>query len=157
MLARRGGLPIFLGARLVARRHLATIPVPESNIGYVRLVFNAGNAHEQVLRARVFDTPTGHAFLGACPHVLPSLQSYGEEVYGSLRVTLPSSQPQSLIPPGGLAYSSQGQYLCVFFGQAPAWPVDYIAQIEVGYEYLRGSTWRDMYVSKEDPLAMESY
>lgn len=58
---------------------------------------------------------------------------------------------------GGLAYSAQGNYLCVFFGQAPAWPVDYFAQIEVGYEALNGGNWRDLSVSMEDPLAMESY
>jgi hypothetical protein len=34
------------------------------------------------------------------------------------------------ILPGGIAYSSTGNYLCIFFGQDPAWPVEYIGKIE---------------------------
>ena len=33
------------------------------------------------------------------------------------------------IPPGGIAYTSQGNYVCIFFGQRPAWAVEYIGQI----------------------------
>jgi hypothetical protein len=47
--------------------------------------------------------------------------------------------------------------LCIFFGQRPAWPVDYFGQIEVGHEELRGGAWRELAVTLEDPLAMESY
>jgi hypothetical protein len=43
----------------------------------------------------------------------------------------------STIPPGGIAYSRRGSYLCVFFGQDPAWPVDHVGQIE-------GDGWRQL-------------
>lgn len=121
------------------------------------VVFNCGADDHLALRARVFDTPTSRAFIDGCPHQITSLHAYGDEVYGSLRHALPQHKPQPLIPPGGIAYSTQGQYLCIFFGQRPAWAVDYIAQIEVGYEYLQGGKWRDLAVTREDPLAMESY
>ena len=137
-------------------RRLGTA-VNQTNIGYCRLAFNVGAGDQLPLRARLFDTPTGHAFKASLPYAIPSLQAYGEEVYGAWNVTLPSTKPQPMIPPGGLAYSAQGNYICVFFGQAPAWPVDYFAQIEVGWEALRGGRWTDLHASLEDPLAMESY
>jgi len=28
-----------------------------------------------------------------------------------------------------LAYTNKGNYLCVFYGQTPAWPVEFIGQI----------------------------
>ena len=146
---------ILRARTLLGVRHCASSAM--TNIGYLRLAFNVGASDNLALRARVFNTPTGHAFLESCPHTLGNLSSWGDEVYGALPVTLPSTQPQSRIPPGGLAYSDQGQYLCIFFGQAPAWPVTYFAQVEVGYEHLNGGQWRDLSVSKEDPLAMESY
>ena len=131
--------------------------VPTTNIGYVRIGFNVGCGDNLALRARVFDSPAGHTFMDNCPHTLSSLESFGEEVYGSLAKPLPSSRKQPKIPCGGLAYSDQGQYLCIFFGQTPAWPVEYFAQIEVGWEELIGPKWQNLTVTKEDPLALESY
>ena len=128
-----------------------------SNIGFIRLALNVGSTDHIALRARVFDSPTSRAFLESCPHDVGRLSAYGDEVYGQLRHVLPMTRPQPRIPAGGLAYSSQGNYLCLFFGQTPAWPVDYIAQVEVGYEHLQGGSWRSLVVTREDPLAMESY
>ena len=128
-----------------------------TNIGYARLAFNIGYEDNIVFRARVFDTAAGRGFLASLPHAIGSLQSYGEEVYGPWNVALPCATPVPYIPPGGLAFSEQGQFLCIFFGQAPAWPVEYFAQIEVGHEQLQGGRWLDVAVTKEDPLAMESY
>ena len=118
--------------------------------GTVRLAFNVGAGDNLVLRATVFDTPTGHAFLKSCPHVIDRLQSYGAEVYGPTSTSLPSNPArwQPKIPPGGLAYSEQGSYLCVFYGQLPAWPVDYIGQID-NWEGLKKGTWRDLSVTRE--------
>ena len=65
-----------------------------------------------------------------------SLQTYGAEVYGPLKTKLPSFRVQPMIPPGGLAYSENGNFLCVFWGQAPAWPVDYLGQIDFGPEMV---------------------
>ena len=33
------------------------------------------------------------------------------------------------IPPGGIAYTNNGNYVCIFFGQRPAWAVEHIGQI----------------------------
>ena len=137
------------------RRRFGTAAVPLTNIGYLRLAFNGGNL---ALRARVFDTATGRAFMESCPHTLDTLQSQGDDaIHGSLRMALPALNSQHSVPPGGLVYSPQRQHLCICFGQMLAFPGDYFAQIEVGYEYLCGSHWKNMTVTKEDPLAMESY
>ena len=144
-----------LSPALLNARRFCT--VTQTNIGYVRLAFNPGTESELPLRARIFDSPVGHAFKASCPHTISSLQAYGNEAYGPWKVALPSSKPQALIPPGGLAYSAQGNYLCVFYGQTPAWPVEYFAQIEVGWESLQGGHWKNLQVSLEDPLAMDSY
>ena len=67
---------------------------------------------------------------------------------GELRLDLPSTRRQPQIPPGGLAYSLQGSYLCVFFGQTPAWPVDYIGQIDEGWDVLRNASWQSLSVER---------
>ena len=41
------------------------------------------------------------------------------------------------IPAGGLAYTNQGNYFCIFFGQKPAWDVEYIGKIE-------GDEWKKL-------------
>eukprot|EP00310_Coccolithus_braarudii_P017407 CAMPEP_0183346128 /NCGR_PEP_ID=MMETSP0164_2-20130417/11339_1 /TAXON_ID=221442 /ORGANISM="Coccolithus pelagicus ssp braarudi, Strain PLY182g" /LENGTH=180 /DNA_ID=CAMNT_0025517353 /DNA_START=240 /DNA_END=782 /DNA_ORIENTATION=+ len=143
------------GSAVATRRMLSS--AFETNIGYARLAFNVGAEDHMALRCRVFDTPTGRAFLASCPLTIERLSTFGDEVYGALAVTLPPTAPQSYVPPGGLAYSERGQFLCVFYGQTPAWPVTYFAQIEVGHEVMQGGSWRELTVAMEDPLAMESY
>lgn len=146
-----------LNARIGAQSRRLLSTIPGTNIGHLRLSFNASRSSNLVLRARVFDNPTGRSFLESLPGSTIQLQSFGNEVYGPWHTALQTHKPQPSIPPGGLAYSDQGNYLCVFFGQAPAWPVSYFAQIEVGFENLQGGTWNDLAVTQEDPLAMESY
>ena len=46
---------------------------------------------------------------------------------------LGSDNPVPEIPEGGLAYTNNVNYFCVFFGQQPAWVVEYIGQIEGEY------------------------
>ena len=120
-----------------------------SSIGFVKLNFNVGAGDSLQLRARVFDTSLGKAFLASAPHEIHRLSSYGAEVYGPLRLALPSISVQPRIPSGGVAYSESGNYLCIFYGQVPAWPVDYIAQIDEGWESLQGGNWRDLIVREE--------
>lgn len=152
-------------ANQLRRRSLSSFH--QTNIGYARLVFGdpgVFSTTEVPLRCRIFDTPTGQAFKASLlegdqrvPFTIPSLSAYGNEVYGAWKCPLATGKQQPTIPPGGLAYSEQGNYLCVFYGQTPAWPVDYFAQIEVGFEALQGGQWRSLQVALEDPLAMESY
>lgn len=97
----------------------------------------------QAFRAQ-FIPHVSQALLASCPHEM-SLQTYGAEVYGPLRTPLPSHKLQPMIPPGGLAYSEQGNYLCVFWGAVPAWPVDYIGQIDE-WEPLAKGAWSELRV-----------
>ena len=135
--------------RVLAPNARRLVTASRESAGFVRLAFNVAAGKSLALRARVFPSPTGREFLRTCPHQIDSLTTYGAEVYGPLRMQLPSTSPQPRIPPGGLAYSQQGAYLCIFFGQLPAWPVDYIAQIDDGWEALQGGTWRDLTVSRD--------
>lgn len=80
------------------------------------------------LQARLFDSPVAQALKTKLP-LSVSLTRWGDEYYGPINLDLGRDHPVPAIPPGGLAYSQNGGYLCVFFGQTPAWPVDHIGQI----------------------------
>ncbi len=54
---------------------------------------------------------------------------WGNEFYGSIGKDLGEENPVPDIPLGGIAYTNQGNYVCFFFGQRPAWAVEYIGQI----------------------------
>lgn len=107
-LLRRGGARSISRALDVPHRaRQISSKVPQTNIGYVRLAFNIGAGDHIALRARVFDTPTGQAFIKSLnpkedggPYAISSLSTYGDEVYGSWKVTMPSTKPQPMIPPG---------------------------------------------------------
>jgi len=80
------------------------------------------------LKAELFDTQVAEKFYNNLPYTI-NLTAWGQEVYGGIGIDLGSESPQPLIPSGGLAYTNQGNYFCVFFGQNPAWPVEYIGRI----------------------------
>jgi hypothetical protein len=81
-----------------------------------------------VLSARLFDTAIAKKFLRNLP-VTVSLMQWGDEFYGSIGVDLGEENPVEEIPPGGIAYTNNGNYVCIFFGQRPAWAVEHIGQI----------------------------
>ena len=109
-------------------------------------IFGVGET--TLLHARIFDTPSGNAFIKSLPTGSIMLQTAGTEVYGSLKATLPAgANLVDKIPPGGLAYSARGNYLCVFWGRDPAWPVDYIGQIDENWEALNEETWTTLNVT----------
>jgi len=86
-----------------------------------------------VLEATLFDTRTAKKFAEHMPYQV-RLTHWGNELYGSIGdglggKNLGEENPVEDIPPGGIAYTSQGNYVCVFFGQRPAWAVEYIGQI----------------------------
>jgi hypothetical protein len=83
---------------------------------------------EFVLEAELFDTKIAKKFAEKLP-VQVSLTSWGNELYGSIGKDLGEESPVPDIPPGGIAYTSQGNYVCIFFGQQPAWAVEYIGRI----------------------------
>ena len=89
------------------------------------------------LDARLFETKIAEKFLTNLP-VTVSLMQWGEEFYGSIGVDLGKENPVGEIPPGGIAYTNSGNYVCIFFGQKPAWAVEHIGQIA-------GDQWRRLH------------
>jgi hypothetical protein len=87
------------------------------------------------LPAQLLDTRIANKFFECLP-AEAELTAWGDELYGSIGADLGSENPQPEMPPGGIAYSTQGAYLCIFFGQKPAWPVEFIGMIE-GEEWQR--------------------
>jgi hypothetical protein len=82
------------------------------------------------LKAELFDLPVSEAIVKILP-VTVDLTSWGGELYGPLAVSCnEKGKLVPEIPPGGIAYSYRGPYLCIFFGQTPAWPVEHIGKIE---------------------------
>lgn len=89
-----------------------------------------------ILEAELFDSKISEKFIKHLPYTI-NLTQWGDEVYGSIDINLGEENPIPKIPPGGIAYTNTGNYLCVFFGQTPAWPVEYIGQIQGdGWEKL---------------------
>ena len=80
------------------------------------------------LEAKLFDKDISRKLADNLPYKI-QLQKWGEEVYGSIGIDLGEDSPVAKIPCGGIAYTNNGNYLCIFFGQTPAWPVEYIGQI----------------------------
>ena len=81
-----------------------------------------------VLDAKLFDTATAKKFSEHLPYNV-NLTRWGNELYGSIDRDLGEENPVEEIPPGGIAYTSNGNYVCIFFGQRPAWAVEYIGYI----------------------------
>ncbi len=79
-------------------------------------------------RAELFDKDIARSFAEHLPYDV-NLMQWGDELYGSIHRDLGKENPVEKIPPGGLAYSQQGAYICIFFGQTPAWPVDHIGSM----------------------------
>ena len=80
------------------------------------------------MKAELFDTPVADSLYASLPQKI-SLTHWGQEMYGSVSGTHGGYRPVPVIPRGGLAYTDQGSYFCVFYGQSPAWPVEYVGQI----------------------------
>jgi len=86
-----------------------------------------------VLEAELFDTEIAKKFADNLPCQI-NLMQWGNELYGSIENDLDEKDlgeedPVPDIPAGGIAYTNQGNYVCIFFGQRPAWAVEYISQI----------------------------
>ncbi|MCW8930542.1 MAG: cyclophilin-like fold protein [Gammaproteobacteria bacterium] len=81
-----------------------------------------------IMKAHLFDTEIGRRLYAALP-VEVELQTWGDESYGSIGIDLGEENPIAMIPPGGIAYTNQGDYLCLFYGQCPAWPVEHVGEI----------------------------
>ncbi len=78
--------------------------------------------------ATLFDNKIADNFISGLPYKV-DLTRWGEELYGSIKKDLGEENPVEHIPAGGIAYTRQGQYVCIFFGQTPAWAVEHIGEI----------------------------
>jgi len=81
-----------------------------------------------VLDAELFDTKIANKFAERLPYTINLIQ-WGKELYGTIGINLGEENPAADIPSGGLAYTNNGNYLYIFFGQTPAWEVEYIGHI----------------------------
>lgn len=88
-----------------------------------------------ILEAELYDTAIAKKFAQNLPYTV-NLMQWGKELYGSIGINLGEENPVPEIPPGGIAYTSNGNYLCIFFGQTPAWPVEHIGNI-IGDQWVR--------------------
>lgn len=89
-----------------------------------------------VLEADMFDSVVADEFVHNLPCTIP-LQKWGDELYGPIGIDLGEETLVPAIPPGGIAYTNNGNYVCIFWGQTPAWPVEHIGQV-------RGDTWKKL-------------
>jgi len=93
-----------------------------------------------VLEAELFESVIANKFIGNLPYSI-NLTSWGNELYGSIGIDLGEENPIPEIPAGGIAYTNNGNYLCVFYGQQPAWPVEHIGQI-------KNNDWKKLLTTK---------
>jgi len=95
------------------------------------------NFNGTIMKARLFETEIGRRLFAALP-VQIDLQTWGDESYGSIGVDLGEDNPVPMIPAGGMAYTNQGDYLCLFYGQRPAWPVEHVGEfLDEQWQQLR--------------------
>jgi hypothetical protein len=101
------------------------------------------------LKAELFDLPVCEALIKTLPATV-DLTSWGGELYGARPLSCNKmGKLVSAIPPGGIAYSYRGSYLCIFFGQTPAWPVEHIGNIE-------GKEWEKLKDGNVDKVIIRS-
>ncbi|MBD3315662.1 MAG: hypothetical protein GF344_07740 [Chitinivibrionales bacterium] len=80
------------------------------------------------VQAELFPTKIAEKLAEGFPYTI-QLTQWGNELYGSIGRDLGEENPVPTVPSGAVAYTNSGNYLCVFFGQSPAWPVEYVGRI----------------------------
>lgn len=101
-----------------------------------------------IIKARLFETEIGQRLFASLPvHV--ELQNWGDESYGSIGVDLGEENPVPTIPAGGIAYTNQGNYLCLFYGQRPAWPVEHVGEI-------LDNQWQELRTMNSDSVTVKA-
>jgi hypothetical protein len=100
------------------------------------------------LAAELFDNDVAGRLWEALP-VEIDLERWGGELYGPIGADCGTENAVPEIPEGGIAYSRKGRYLCLFFGQSPAWPVDHIGTME-GWARLKTETVKKLKISRAE-------
>jgi uncharacterized protein len=70
-------------------------------------------------RATLDDSRTARAIWAALP-IEAAAQTWGDEVYFPLPVTVPEDEAQAVVALGDLGYWPPGRAFCIFFGPTPA-------------------------------------
>jgi hypothetical protein len=100
------------------------------------------------LHAELFELPVCEAIINILPATV-DLTAWGGELYGTLELAdVKKGKLADKIPAGGIAYSYRGAYLCIFFGQTPAWPVEHIGNIE-------GNEWERLKDARVDKVTIK--
>jgi hypothetical protein len=103
------------------------------------------------LVAELFDSSVAAGFYENLPYSV-SLEKWGDELYGPIGIDLGEENPVPDIPPGGIAYTNNGNFVCVFFGQTPAWPVEYIGQVkDDSWKKLNEKTFKSVTIRSDTP------
>lgn len=97
----------------------------------VLLQFDVGT-----IEAELRDSPIADSLYSLLPLSI-DLLTWGDEAYGTIAEDLGEDRPVSEIHGGGIAYTNNGNYLCFFYGQQPAWAVEWVGQMEDGWEILK--------------------
>lgn len=100
------------------------------------------------LEAELFDTAVAEQFYSRLPYTI-RLTHWGQEMYGSIGIDLGTESPVPVIPTGGLAYTNQGNYLCIFYGQNPAWSVEHIGRLIEGWKGKLSGGFKTVTVKKK--------
>ena len=96
------------------------------------------------LKGTLYNTESAQVLYENLPLEIDLVQ-WGNELYGDTQIKLPEQDLVSELDAGSIAYSSRGNYLCVFYGQQPAWPVEVVGKID-------GSEWKKL--KDEDAITM---
>lgn len=81
-----------------------------------RVLITAG---EVAVEAVLNDSATARAVWEALP-ITGTVNTWGDEIYFYVPLTLPPENPQELVEMGTAAYWPDGPALCLFFGPTPA-------------------------------------
>lgn len=82
-------------------------------------------------------------------HYSIELTTWGDEAYGPIGVDLGEHNPIPEIPGGGIAYTNNGNYLCFFYGQRPAWEVEYIGNMDTNWNALISNPPKHVRIRKQ--------
>lgn len=81
-----------------------------------RVLITAGDV---TVEAVLNDSATAQAVWEALP-ITGTVNTWGDEIYFYVPLTLPPENPQELVEMGAAAYWPDGPALCLFFGPTPA-------------------------------------
>ena len=70
-------------------------------------------------QAALNDSPTAQAVWAALP-IEAAAQTWGDEIYFPIPVSLAEEDAQAVVAPGDLGYWPPGRAFCIFFGPTPA-------------------------------------